>query len=707
MIHPRRDSRQASHLNVGDGRARSPITTQPNHDRVADQRDRMRVSDSPASSAFTQKNSDIWQSQGQGPILKARLPEDPKTQEGTGPFWHWIAFAAMPFYAVLGIISIAIADTLSRRGYAYHTTSAFFWSGLLLIFIPIAGRILCRTTGRCERLVLVVLLGITLYLVKVLASPDGFTSFDEYIHWRSTTDILLTQHLFSFNPLLPTAAYYPGLAAITAALVEITGLNIFVSGLIIIGVARVLISACFFLIAERVTGSSRGAAGASLIYAANPMFLFWSSTFEYEDLGLPLAAFVIWWFGRTGNQPGRLVPIVTTISIVAITVTHHIAGFALAVLLGTWWLLERLARRFSVKQQSLGAIFLISGSTALIWFFSVARPAASYVFTDNVLPAFQQTISLITGHSASRQLYVSGGFVPPTWETFAGFAAVGLVLLSLPLALYAAWNVAFPKEPAVQGWRLRSRVPMVIAMVAAAAYPLSLIPRLTYDGVAISGRSSEYVFTGLGCVLGLLVEEPVWDRSGKPRHRRARYLLAGWRRTFAATCMVTVVFVGNITIGTAFYQRLPESSRPQGYPWTIQPNVITASTWTREHLGINQRFGANADDALALDTYGEQDALAENSIWPIFFANSMNEEVVRSIRSDRIHYLMVDWQMTEGVPPSPGYYFSPQEPNAGSYTRRFPVAALQKFNSNCTRLIYQSGYIQIFDLSRIESGSCT
>jgi len=608
---------------------------------------------------------------------------------------------------VFGIVSTAVADTLSRRGYAYHTASAFFWSGLLLIFIPIAGRVLSRAAGRTERLALVVLLGIALYLVKVLASPDGFTSFDEYIHWRSTTDILRTQHLFSLNPLLPTAAYYPGLAAITAALVNITGLNIFICGLMVVGVARVLISACFFLVAERVTRSSRGAAGASLLYAANPMFLFWSSSFAYEDLALPLAGFVIWWFDRTRNQPGRLVPIVTTISIVAIAVTHHIVGFALAALLGTWWLLERPTRRFPVKQQSLGLIFLISGSAALIWFFLVARPAASYLFSDNVVPAFQQTGSLILGHSASRHLYVSGGLVPPKWETFAGFAAVGLLLLSLPLALYAAWNFAFPKGRAVGGWRLLSRVPMVIAMAAAAAYPLSLIPRLTYDGVAISGRSSEYVFTGLGCVLGLLVEESVWGRRGKPRYRRAKYLLAGWRRTFAVTCIVTVIFVGEITVGTAFYQRLPESSSPQGYPWTVQPDVITASAWTREHLGINQRFGANIQDALALDTYGEQDTLAENIIWPIFFASSMNEEVVRSIRSDRMHYLMVDWQMMEGVPPSPGYYFSPQEPNAGSYTHPFPAAALRKFSSNCTQLIYHSGYIQIFDLSRIESGSCT
>ena len=632
--------------------------------------------------------------------------EDSAIREGTNYGRSSPALITLTLCVVLGLTAVTIADSLSRQGYAYSTTSVFFWFGLLLIFVPIAGRVLMRATDQGERVALIILLGIALYLVKILASPDGFTSFDEYIHWRNTEDILRTHHLFSYNPLLPAAAYYPGLAAITAGLVNVTGLSTFASGLIVIGVARVLISACFFMIAEKVTGSSRAAAGASLIYAANPMFLFWSGSFAYENLALPLAAFVVWWLGRTRSQSSHLVPIVTTISIVAVTITHHFVGLAVAVLLAAWWLIERLTQRSTVRQHSLGLMVLISGSVALIWFFFIARPAASYLFTNNILPAVQQTGSLILRHSASRHLYASGGYISPKWETFAGFAAVGLLVLALPLALYVAWRVTFPAGRAAQGWPSRNRAPIAIAVGAAVAYPFSLIPRLTPDGVAISGRSSEYIFTGLGCILGLLAEESAWYRHSESRHKVAKNSLAGWRRTLAATCVIAIVFVGNITVGTAFYERLPESSSPQGYPWTVQSDVITGSIWAKKHLGINQRFGANAQDALALATYGEQDTLAENSIWPIFFANTMNEEVVNSIKSGRVHYLLVDWRMTAGVPPSPGYYFSPQEPNAGDYLRPFPGAALRKFNSNCTRLVYHSGDIQIFDMSRIENGSC-
>ena len=693
-------------MNPSDGRTRPPVRGQPSQYGLTVPRHRMPIADSRSSSAFSQHTLDRWQSRQRDSALMTDVQESSAIHEGTNYGWPWTTLIAMALCTVLGLAAVAAADSLSRQGYAYSTTSVFFWFGLLLIFVPIAGRVLMRATDRGERIALIILLGIALYFVKILASPDGFTMFDEYIHWRNTEDILRTQHLFSFNPLLPTAAYYPGLAAITAALANLTGLSTFTSGLIVIGVARVLISACFFLVAEKITGSSRAAAGASLIYASNPMFLFWSSSFAYEDLALPLAAFVIWWLGRTRNQSHRLVPIVATISIVAVTVTHHFVGLALTALLGAWWLIERRTQSSTVRQHSLGLVTLISGSATLIWFFFVARPAVSYLFTDNIDPALQQTGSLILRHSAPRHLYASGGYVSPKWETFAGFAAVGLLVLALPPALYAAWRVAFSGGRAARGWRLRNRAPIAVAAAAAMAYPVSLIPRLAPDGIAISGRSSEYVFTGLGCIVGLLAEEGARCRHSESRHQTAMNLLAGWRRTLAATCVATVIFVGNVTIGTAFYERLPEPSSPQGYPWTVQPDVVTASIWARHHLGINQRFGADSLDAFALDTYGEQDTLAENSIWPIFFANAMNQAVVHSIRSGKVRYLLVDWRMTTGVPPSPGYYFSPQEPNAGDYIRPFPGASLRKFSSNCTRLLYHSGDIQIFDLSRIENGSC-
>jgi hypothetical protein len=174
-------------------------------------------------------------------------------------------------------------------------------------------------------------------------------------------------------------------------------------------------------------------------------------------------------------------------------------------------------------------------------------------------------------------------------------------------------------------------------------------------------------------------------------------------RTAVATVLVTLVFVGEITIGTAFYQLLPEPPHPHGYPWSVQPDVINAARWAREHLGINQRFGADELDASALATYGEEDVVPENSVWQIFFAKAVDETVVHSINAAGVRYLLIDCQMTKGVPATPGYYFSPQEPGAMTYKEAFPAAALAKFvSAPGAQLVYASGSVQIFDVSHIE-----
>jgi hypothetical protein len=651
----------------------------------------------PTSSPFRQPKPNR-ETQGEVPAAMMQPLAIPELQslsapelQRTAPFdRRWMAVVVL--CVTLGLVAVAVADAGSRDGRT--GTSVLFWLGLLLIFVPIAGRVLMQDTDRRERLMLVVLLGVALYLVKVLFSPNAFTFGDEFIHLRGTQDILRTHHLFELNPLLPTAAYYPGLAAVTAGLVDLTDLSPFASGLLIIGVARVLVSTCFFLVAERVTGSSRAAAGASLVYAANPLFLFWSADFSYENLALPLAAFVVWWLGRTRQRADLPALGAAIVVIVAVVVTHHVVGFALTALLGAWWLGERVAQRPTAARRIVGLMTLVAGTATLRWFFRVAQPVSSYLITNNLLVALRQTGSLLFGGASPRHLYSSGGLVSPAWETIAGFAATGMLLVVLLPALHLAW-------------RRRDHPPMAIAIVVAVLFPLSLVPRLVPSGVAVSGRSAEYVFFGLGCVLGLLASD-----ATRPRHRRfTRWTkptaLVGWRRTALAAVLVTLVFIGDVTIGTAFYQLLPESSHPQGYPWSVQPDVISASKWAREQLGINQRFGANKLDSLALATYGEQTTLPENSVWPIFFGPVMNRTVVNSIKAAKVRYLFVDWRMTKGIPATPGYYFSPEEPGAGEYEQAFPVAALQKFASAaCTHLIYDSSNVQIFDVSRIEDGSC-
>jgi hypothetical protein len=73
-----------------------------------------------------------------------------------------------------------------------------------------------------------------------------------------------------------------------------------------------------------------------------------------------------------------------------------------------------------------------------------------------------------------------------------------------------------------------------------------------------------------------------------------------------------------------------------------------------------------------------------------------------------VHYLLLDWRMPDGVPPTPGYYFSTQEPGAGRYRDPFPQVALEKFGASpCASSVYHQAAVEIVDVTRIADGSCT
>ena len=146
------------------------------------------------------------------------------------------ALGAAPLLALvaaLGLLLIASADNGSRLGETGSET--LFWAGLLLIYLPIALRLFGSSASSSERLALVVVLGVSLYLVKVVHSPAGFTLHDELASWRGAWDLLESGHLFADNPLVGGYSVFPGMTAVTAALAQLSGLSIFISALILIG----------------------------------------------------------------------------------------------------------------------------------------------------------------------------------------------------------------------------------------------------------------------------------------------------------------------------------------------------------------------------------------------------------------------------------------------------------------------------------------
>src|SRR4051812_33140562 len=132
------------------------------------------------------------------------------------------AVAGWGYLPVLGITSasalilVALANVGARSGAGW--AEPLLWAGIMLLMLPIALRLIARSTARHERIALAVLLTMALYLVKVMRSPVAFTFYDEFVHWQTVDDILRSAHLFHINPLIPVSSLYPGLHIITSAL---------------------------------------------------------------------------------------------------------------------------------------------------------------------------------------------------------------------------------------------------------------------------------------------------------------------------------------------------------------------------------------------------------------------------------------------------------------------------------------------------------
>src|SRR3954468_5057390 len=108
-----------------------------------------------------------------------------------------------------GPVLIPLGNNAAREETA--AAELLFWCGLALIYGPIACRLLSTSASRNERICLVVLMGVALFLVKVLYTPLQSPPFDELATWRQTHGVISTGQLFASNPIAAGYPAFPGL----------------------------------------------------------------------------------------------------------------------------------------------------------------------------------------------------------------------------------------------------------------------------------------------------------------------------------------------------------------------------------------------------------------------------------------------------------------------------------------------------------------
>ena len=598
-------------------------------------------------------------------------PERDEESSAPGTF-GWAPILAAT--AAVGLLLVSIADAQSRS--MTSASQTLFWVGLVVVYAPIAARLAASEPRRLERLSLVALLGLALYVVKVFRDPFGFTFADELVHAPNAEAILRTHHLFHANSILSATASYPGLESVTAALASLSGLSVYGAGLIVIGVARLLIVLAIFLLVERLLDSPRAGGIAVAVYAANSNFVFFSAQFSYESLALPLLvvalfAYVEW--RRTSH--GLLWASAIILLTVAIVATHHLTSYALA---GTF-AVTAIGYAFFGSSRESPARFAAFGIAAVAaWLLVVASATVGYL-SPVVVGAVRSVVNTISGESAPRQLFAPGGG--------GGGSSGGSGPVGRSVALGAVGILGVLYLVGVrQVWRRHRGDPYAVVLTIAggvvfATYGLRFAPQAWET----ANRSSEFLFLGLALVVPLALV-----------HLGGRFAA---RRGFAAAtaAVLTIAFAGGVVAGWTPSLRLSQPYEISAAGHVIPAEGRAMASWALRRLGPGRRYAASDADARLLDMYAAGFAVAGRNpdVADILKSPRLDPWELPVLRHNHLRFVVSD-RRARSFNNTAGYFFGFR--SGSRRDEQEPPQAVSKFNR--FDRVFDSGNIVIFDLGR-------
>ena len=613
----------------------------------------------------------------------------------------WAPFLIM--ISTVGVLVVAYAFTDARNGGPGLDT--VFYPGILLIFTPTLLRLIIPNVSRAERVCLLCVTGMSLYLVKVISSPLYFSFFDEFLHWRTVDDIARSGHLFSENSMLPVSPFYPGLEIVTNAFSTISSLDSFHSALVVVGVARLLMILTLFGLNEQILKSARMASISTMIYMTNPHFLVFDSQFAYESLALPLAVFVIFavaphqWvsvrlnqlehvnsfvlFAKTGRKELRndLRWITATgwIALIAVTLTHHVTDIFFIGMLVLWAVVYGFLRLTPLYKSMLARTALLGIFLLVVWVKFQGNPVVGYIssFLGNSLKELDQ-IALRSG--SARPLFVTyNGQATPLWQRAVMAFSVGTITFSLPFGLLCLAQ------------RYRANALTCTLGILALGYPVSQIFRFTNSGVQLTDRAAAFLFVPIATLLAIFVTQfvPVRRLNSK--------------KVFLLTCVISTIFIGELLLGVGpNLSTLPGPYEVVADSRSIEPEGIQAALWSLPQLGSNNRIGTDRINQILLGTFGDQRIVTsiedDVDVSTVFFSTRLGPDSLTILHKGQVRYLVVDLRMSQALPLD-GFYFVEGEP--GSYQRKAPIQleSLTKFNTiTGVNRVFDSGNIVIYDV---------
>jgi hypothetical protein len=592
----------------------------------------------------------------------------------------------------LGVLIVALAYADGRDG--RDGAMAAYWIGQVVVFTPVAVRLLARRTiGNAESFLLVMGLAINQYLQKWMYSPDQLRFPDELQHWLATSLIVESGDLFRPNPALPPAVHFPGLAELGAAVVGMTGLSVTAAGLLVAAAAHLLFVAGLYAAVLRASGSAAVAGVACVVYATALHYLFFNSMYLYQTGALPFLIVAVWASQRWRAGGGRSFAAVTVAAVVAATVTHHVTAFALVgtlTLLGLSELVFGGARRSGDRRPGRRSALLmpaLSLAIVVAWIGLVATDVIAYLQAP--IDQIAQTVAVLMG-DRSAEASVSAAVEP--WQLAIQAAA----LLAL-LVLFLAVARDLIRRRAGDAWQWAALIGAGIFFAG------NGVRFLGQSGPEIAARLSTFTYVPMSIVAALAL---VYATRLRPRRAAAGEQQDGGQAPdrpsrrrrltrLAASGLALTLLMASARVGgwPPAWSLLPGPYLVSGFERSVDKISVDAANWSRTTLGPGNRVSGDVSAMALAATYGRQDPVRE--IAPLFYADEWSLADDELLSEVGVAYLFVDARLAEQLPALHMYF----ENDPLASTRRTPMSPnqLRKFDDvvDADRT-YDNGTIRIY-----------
>ncbi len=575
-------------------------------------------------------------------------------------------FLAVTFTAceVGGMAAVVRAYNIAQTTLSNTSEFTFFWAGIFLLQLPIAGLIARRATPRTLRAALLTLYGLVSYAPKLLRNPTSPIYHDEFAHWRETYEILSTGKLFQPNPIISILARFPGLHATTATFVHTTGLTIWQAATLVLIICHVALVLGIAALAQSLGLSNRTASVIAILYGLNSSFLYFDTQYGYESMAITLAVWALVSYVRAIRSQwgrGRAAWTVLTVMLSAGTVvTHHLSTFTLVLIMTLVALtvsVPWLARGEGWVRTAATAwsLTLITALLAGAWFRFIAPSTWSYLspFLGRGLSELMQVAS---GSGATRQLF--GASLSPWWEQKSAYVvpvfAFGLAVGGLLLIRARIRDGSMPRG--------RRRALLIAFALLGLVYFPSTIFILSPAGAEGARRSWAFTWIGLCMLAGPGV---VWllDWAGRRVHQWLRVSL--YSGLLAA---LAIALVGGTAAGVDASYRFPGPFLYGSDARSITPELLAASKRFATRFGIGNNIVTDRYTGLIFGSMGLQNPASPSAGFPVYNlymakpgAPVRPAFLLFDLSLSNYTYLIVDRRMAYETPEL-GVYFTSADP---------------------------------------------